>query len=57
MVAIAIIERIVMTTIQVSSELKSRLDKIGGELQSGNGKRRTYEEIIEELIRCWEKKA
>lgn len=45
-----------MTTIQVSSELKSRLDKIGGQLQSKNGARRTYEEILWELIKTWERK-
>jgi len=44
-----------MTTIQVSPELKKELDTIGGELQSTNGQRRTYEEIIRKLVEAWKK--
>jgi predicted transcriptional regulator len=45
-----------MPTIKVSDEIKQKLNQIGGQLASKNGKRRTYEETIEELIRAWLKK-
>lgn len=44
------------STIQVNDELKQILDQIGGQMASKNGERRTYEDIIEELIRAWLKK-
>lgn len=55
MVAIVVTEDAIMTTIQVTPQLKKQLDQIGGKLQSRNGQRRTYEQIIQELIRVWEK--
>jgi hypothetical protein len=44
-------------TIKVSDQIKEKLNKIGGDLAAKNGKRRTYEEVIEELIRAWEETA
>lgn len=45
-----------MPTIKVSEQLKQKLNKIGGDLATRNGKRRTYEEVIQELIKTWERK-
>jgi len=45
-----------MTTIQVSEETHVELNKIKGSMQAENGKERSFDEIIKELIAFWKEK-
>jgi predicted CopG family antitoxin len=44
-----------MPTIHVSSETHTELNKIKGELLAKNGRERSFDEVIAELIACWKK--
>jgi hypothetical protein len=39
--------------IRISDETHTELVKISGELQSKNGRSKTLDDAIKELIRCW----
>lgn len=43
----------VMTTIQVSQETHTELNKIKGTMLAKNGKQRSFDKIINELIAVW----
>lgn len=42
-----------MTTIHISEETHVELKKIKGSLLVKNGRERSFEDIIRELIACW----
>lgn len=42
-----------MTTIHISDETHIELKKIKGSLLVKNGRERSFDEIIRELIACW----
>jgi len=44
-----------MTTIHISEETHLELNKIKGAMLAENGKERTFDEIIKELIVIWKK--
>jgi len=46
----------VMTTIQISKETHMELNKIKGTMLAKNGKERSFDEIIKELITFWKEK-
>jgi predicted CopG family antitoxin len=42
-----------MTTIHISEETHKELRKIKGELMALDGRERSFDELIRELINCW----
>jgi len=44
---------IILTTIKISDETHTELRKIKGSLLVKNGRERSFDEIIIELIACW----
>lgn len=44
---------LVMTTISISEEAHTELRKIKGQLMASNGKERSFDDIIMELIKHW----
>ncbi|MEM3616465.1 MAG: hypothetical protein QXM65_07800 [Candidatus Bathyarchaeia archaeon] len=44
-----------MPTIHVSEETHTELRKVKGELLAKNGRDRSFDEVIAELIACWKK--
>jgi len=45
-----------MTTIHISEETHRELRKIKGELMASNGKERSFDDVILELIKHWKEK-
>jgi len=45
-----------MTTIHISEETHKELKKIKGSLMATNGKERSFDEIISELVEFWKEK-
>lgn len=44
-----------MTTISISEETHTELRKIKGRLMASNGKERSFDDVIMELIRRWKR--
>lgn len=42
-----------MTTISITEETQTELRKIKGQLMASNGKERSFDDVIAELIRHW----
>jgi len=45
-----------MTTIHISEQTHKELKKIKGELMAKNGKERSFDDVVLELIRFWKEK-
>jgi len=45
-----------MTTIHISEETHKELKKIKGELMAKNGRERSFDEVVLELIKFWREK-
>jgi len=47
---------VVMVTISISEETHTELRKIKGHLMASNGKERSFDDVIMELINLWKEK-
>ena len=47
---------VILTTVKISEETHIELKKIKGSLLAKNGRERSFDEIIRELIVCWKEK-
>ena len=47
---------VVMVTISISKETHTELRKIKGQLMASNGKERSFDDVIVELINLWKEK-
>jgi len=45
-----------MTTIHISEQTHKELKKIKGELMAKNGKERSFDDVVLELIKFWKEK-